>query len=275
VKLVIDASVAVKWFVAENGHDDAVAILKRGDECFAPDLLLPEVAGAFDKKIKAGAMEQSQAIEALKALQGNMTMVAGAKLIEESLLLASELNHPVADCIYMACAMGLGAKLVTADKVFLKKAADAGYRRLVVGLGQETESDVPAAELSDIQISAIEKLAREAREVFDFVSAQVSFSFGKSDLRIYSTGDLRPAFDSPAYARLVRHLDSLAPMQRRQLIALCWLGRGFDGENWSSLLEHARSMESGDKSDTPYIISKLSHLSAGVERLKELSETKS
>jgi predicted nucleic acid-binding protein len=134
VKLVVDASVVVKWFVEEDGQLGAFAILERGDECFAPDLVVVEVAGAFDKKLKAGAMLREQALEAIIAVQSRMTMVAGTRLIESALDLASQLGHPVADCVYLACALELGTPLVSADKVFVQKAAAGGFGDIVLAL---------------------------------------------------------------------------------------------------------------------------------------------
>jgi predicted nucleic acid-binding protein len=138
VKLVVDASVVVKWFVEEDGQTEAIAILERNDECFAPDLVLVEVAGAFDKKIKAGAVAREQAFEALITIQSKMTMVAGTRLIESALDLASELNHPVADCLYLSCALELGSLLVTADQIFIQRAAAKGYGHVVLALGNES-----------------------------------------------------------------------------------------------------------------------------------------
>jgi predicted nucleic acid-binding protein len=135
VRLVVDASVVVKWFVEEDGQTEAIGLLERGDECFAPDLIVVEVAGAFDKKIKAGTISREQASEAMIAIQSKMTMVAGARLIESALDLASELGHPVADCLYLACAIELGTPLITADHIFIQKAAAGGYGRLVLSLG--------------------------------------------------------------------------------------------------------------------------------------------
>lgn len=277
MRLVIDASVAVKWFVDEDGHEDAVAILQRHDECFAPELMLPAVAGAFDKKIKAGTLDSRQAIEAVNALRNNITIVDSAKFIEASFGLASELQHPIADCIYMACAIDLRAKLVTADRIFLKKAANGGYRRLVVELGHELDDDLPAQSLNSEEVAAIEKLASGVRTVFDFVRSKTGQPLGESGLKLYGSSDMEPAYNSPNYARLIRHLDQLGASKRHDLIALCWLGRGFDGENWTALVEHARSIDPGSHADTGYIISKLGSLSEGIERLKKLAqiETKS
>jgi predicted nucleic acid-binding protein len=134
----VDASVVVKWFVEEDGQPQEISILERGDECFAPDFVVVEAAGAFDKKIKAGTVSRGQASQALIAIQSNMTMIAGSRLIESALDVASALGHPLADCVYLACAIELDTALVTADQVFIQKAAAGGYGRVVLPL-----SDAP------------------------------------------------------------------------------------------------------------------------------------
>ena len=47
--LVVDASVAVKWFVEEDGRQQALQILDL-DEREAPDLIIAEVANVIWKK---------------------------------------------------------------------------------------------------------------------------------------------------------------------------------------------------------------------------------
>lgn len=140
MKFVIDASVAVKWFVEEEGHEDALAILRRGDECFAPDLIVTEVAGALDKKIKANMLAPQHAVETIKSLQEHLSLLPSTRYALPALELASELHHPVADCIYAACAIDIKAHVVTADTDFVRKASKWGYQALVRQLGQETET---------------------------------------------------------------------------------------------------------------------------------------
>ena len=45
-----------------------------------------------------------------------------ARLIERALELALFLDHPIYDCLYLACAESLDKVLVTADERFLRKA---------------------------------------------------------------------------------------------------------------------------------------------------------
>ncbi|MGL4440757.1 MAG: type II toxin-antitoxin system VapC family toxin [Bosea sp. (in: a-proteobacteria)] len=273
MKLVVDASVVVKWFVEEDGHEYALAILRRGDDCFAPDIVLSEVAGALDKKIKAGTLEREQAIEAVRAVQAKMTMVAGPKLIEVSLDLAAELNHPVADCLYLACAIEIGATVVSADDKFVARAANAGFSAMVCMLGKENQTRLSPQFLSAREINEIERLAQDVDAVFEFVRGETGKTFGSSGLRTHSLGDLGPAYDSPNYRRLTKHVDALDDNRRNELIALCWLGRGYDSQNWDTLISRAKAINPGNKEDTAYIISKLVYLQHGLVQLKMLSES--
>jgi hypothetical protein len=135
VRLVVDASVVVKWFVEENGQSDALSILERGDECFAPDHVVVEVAGALDKKHKAKAVTREQAIEAISAIQEHLTLIAGTRLVTHAFDIAADLPHPLADCLYLACALEIDAPMVTADTLFLQRAIAAGYARSAIALG--------------------------------------------------------------------------------------------------------------------------------------------
>ena len=48
--IVVDASVAVKWFLVEAGSEAAPALLETESEIVGPDLLLIEVAGAIVRR---------------------------------------------------------------------------------------------------------------------------------------------------------------------------------------------------------------------------------
>jgi predicted nucleic acid-binding protein len=272
VKLVVDASVVVKWFVEEEGQAEALAILERGDECFAPDLVLVEVAGALDKKLKAGAVSREQAFEAVTAIQSKMTMVAGTRLIESALDLASELNHPVADCLYLACAIELDARVVSADMLFVEKARARGYLSRVFALGNEIRLQSGKLVVSHSDLNRIRNLYHQVDKVFEGVTSKLNADAKSWLQKINRLGDLTPAFDSPAYQRLIRFLDELSREARDDVIALCWLGRDYNKETWEELRAHAASFDGGHLG-TGYIISKLTHLSRGLDWLEAHVET--
>jgi predicted nucleic acid-binding protein len=56
--LVVDASVACKWFVEEDGSQAAEALLDSGSTLLAPDLLVPEVCNVAGSSIPSFFVEQ-------------------------------------------------------------------------------------------------------------------------------------------------------------------------------------------------------------------------
>ena len=54
MRLVVDASVAVKWLVAEEGSDAADRLLAGGDDLHAPRLMASEIANALWRKARTG-----------------------------------------------------------------------------------------------------------------------------------------------------------------------------------------------------------------------------
>lgn len=121
MKLVIDSSVALKWFVDEPGRDAAVALDENG-VFFAPDLLLAEVTNALWRKVRAGevsALQVERAIEEIEALISLRPITA--EMSGVAFRIAQELEHSVYDCLFLACAEAEGASLVTVDETFLAK----------------------------------------------------------------------------------------------------------------------------------------------------------
>ena len=114
---VVDASVAVKWFIPEIHSNDARRLLVEGNELIAPELLLPEVANILWKKHRAGELEAVEAREILFELRRlPMRIVRMAPYTEDALALAIKHQRTVYDCIYIALAVHEGSRFVTADR---------------------------------------------------------------------------------------------------------------------------------------------------------------
>jgi predicted nucleic acid-binding protein len=123
VKLVIDASVAVKWFVGEARHELARDVLRDGILLAAPDLLLVEVANALRNKVRTKIIQEPQAKAAIRVLPEYFErLVRPSGSLAEAFDLACRLNHPVADCVYLVCALEDGTALLTDDEKLFKKA---------------------------------------------------------------------------------------------------------------------------------------------------------
>ena len=129
-RVVIDASVAIKWVAPEALSEHAVALLD-GPRLAAPDLLVAECANILWKKVGRGEMDQDAAIVAAQAIERvEIELVPMRLLLAESLKLALELGHPAYDCMYLALALARGCRFVTADG------------RLVNKLGQQSDERV-------------------------------------------------------------------------------------------------------------------------------------
>lgn len=122
MRLVIDASVAVKWLLVEDRHELARDVLEDGFELIAPDLLLVEVANALRNKFRAGLVAKAQADSAIEALPGYFdSFFRPSDVLANAFDIACGINHPVADCIYLACAIETGAPLLTDDAALFAK----------------------------------------------------------------------------------------------------------------------------------------------------------
>ena len=119
MRLVIDASVAVKWLVEEE-HSAAADMLLEGDhELHAPHLMASEVGNALWRKARVGEMEPSRVAALTSAIPEMAVRWADDQSVcSEAVRLALDLDRPVYDCVYLALAHRIGATLVTADERF-------------------------------------------------------------------------------------------------------------------------------------------------------------
>lgn len=126
---VIDASVAVKWFIDEQGSDLALDLLESGQgDLHVPDEFVVEVAGSLVRR----ANEDKRSREQWRAGVYHLIDLIDRRAISivrtppgqiaDAAYLAIDLGHPLRDCIYLDLAMKLGRPLITADARFAAKA---------------------------------------------------------------------------------------------------------------------------------------------------------
>jgi predicted nucleic acid-binding protein len=120
--LVIDASVALKWFIDEAGSKEAEALLAASDLLIAPDLIVAEVCNAGWKAVRAGVMLPEQLDHAASRLAAAFDeLVPLAPLARRACEMAQALHHPAYDCFCLALSERRGAVLVTADQRLLQR----------------------------------------------------------------------------------------------------------------------------------------------------------
>jgi len=133
--VVVDASVAVKWFADEIDCDKADEVSSSGHRLFAPFIIVTEVANALCRKSIAGLMTADEARGHWLTLPSYFDDILPIDdLIEPALLNACGLRHPIYDMIYIETARRLDAQLVTADRRFTAKLAGSELARHVTHL---------------------------------------------------------------------------------------------------------------------------------------------
>ena len=119
--LVIDASIAIKWVIEEEGTPQALA-LRRKAKLLAPELLVAECANILWKKARRNELSREEALLAARLLQtAAIELVPTRSLLAAATRIAIELDHPAYDCLYLALAIENDCRFVTADERFLRK----------------------------------------------------------------------------------------------------------------------------------------------------------
>ena len=120
--LVVDASVVIKAVLDEPQRDAAERAMTADGLC-APEFLLCETGNVLRRLVVAGRIEAASAAAFLDRLRVDVpTLVPDARLVGTALTLAIELDHRIYDCLYLALALALDCRLVTADDAFVAKA---------------------------------------------------------------------------------------------------------------------------------------------------------
>jgi len=114
---VVDASVVVKWFVPEIHNEAARRLLALPHEYIAPDLLFAETANTIWKKIRRKELtaEEGQALVA-DINRIAVETVSCRALAEDAHALANTTGRTVYDCLYLALAVRLKTRAITADE---------------------------------------------------------------------------------------------------------------------------------------------------------------
>jgi predicted nucleic acid-binding protein len=134
--VVVDSSVALKWFLREPDADKADAIVAAGTEMLAPDFLLLEVANGLRRQQRAGIIDATTVIDAVSGLAGIFTeLLVTETLIVEALQISQGLDHSIYDCLFLAAGRRRGVPLITADATFAAKLEATPYASNVVLLG--------------------------------------------------------------------------------------------------------------------------------------------
>ena len=120
MKLIVDASVAIKWFVEEHGTELADRLIDVEAALVAPDTILAEIGNALWKRYHRRELSARHASEAIRRAPGLFSSLSPTPALAlEALRIATTVDHPIYDCFYLALAEREAAPLVTADRRLL------------------------------------------------------------------------------------------------------------------------------------------------------------
>ena len=153
MKVVVDASVAVKWFVTEQWTEESRRLLARSIDRYAPDLILSETANVIWKKARRKEIQDPNRYFAeLAHLPDVLVLRPSQEIVARASTIAWDLNHPVYDCLYLACAEAEGMPLVTADRR-LQAAVEGRLAVDVWHIGDEEVNRRVVAVATDLDIA--------------------------------------------------------------------------------------------------------------------------
>jgi predicted nucleic acid-binding protein len=129
VRLVVDASVAVKWFLKERLDEPhltqaeavAAAIELSGTVLLAPVHWILEIIAVLARTDPGAVDDALLFLDDMKP-----TTIQGVPVLRRAADLSIALNHHLFDTLYHAVALEEGATLVTADEAYFSKAKHLG-----------------------------------------------------------------------------------------------------------------------------------------------------
>lgn len=270
MKFTVDASVVLKWFIRESLSTEAHELLAPRLVRHAPGFLLVEVANVLWKKARgAGAAGEAHLVFAeMPNLPEIVTLHSDRVLLGRAAELALGLDHPVYDCLYLACSEATDAPVISADRRLVRKVRTAVPDFSIGDLHDpEVVREIRfAATALAIETATLERLIA-AQELFESTQKGVAESLppAAGGLRFLGPEDIALSLDSPAWVRLTRLVEALGAEEQIDLLALGWLGYGHFGSDWQRCLEHA--YRNASHVTTDYIAGYGRHWRAGHARV--------
>lgn len=133
--VVVDASVALKWYLNEEDSEQALALLASDERLIAPDLIVAELCNGAWRLIRRGELRREQLeIIARGAPDAFAALHASASLAVRAAAIALALDHPVYDCFYLALSETQDAPLVSADRRLIERTAGTPFAQRTLAL---------------------------------------------------------------------------------------------------------------------------------------------
>jgi predicted nucleic acid-binding protein len=134
--MVADASVAVKWYVAEIYTSEAEKLLNGSYEIHAPELILPEFGSILWKKVRRNDLTEREATRIIDAFgKQDIAFHSHQTLLKAAFAGAQLSGQTVCDWSYLALAVSLSCEFITADERFYNALKNTPLKKHLVWIG--------------------------------------------------------------------------------------------------------------------------------------------
>lgn len=130
---VVDASVAIKWFLPEIHSEAALRVKWLHNRLHVPGFLTLELGNVIAKKIRRGELTRESGRTILKELRHlPLQRHADDRLFPAAYELALNTQQSLYDCLYLALAEAVEGRMVTADRKFYQALAGGPFNQRLV-----------------------------------------------------------------------------------------------------------------------------------------------
>jgi len=133
---IVDASVAAKWFIEEEHNSIALHVLSENNKLHAPEFFLLEMDSIFCKWIRRSIITLEEGNDIRSALRQFPIQYHPLQSILDSAFAIANLTHrSIYDCLYIALAVLLKGKMITADQRLHNIVSTTEFAKHVVWIG--------------------------------------------------------------------------------------------------------------------------------------------
>ena len=130
ISYVLDASVVVKWFIPEAHSESALKLKEMDGRFYAPAFLTLEIGNVLAKKRRRNELTSVEVEGIWRAFrQAPIRRHADETLVLAAFDLAQHTQTTLYDNLYLALAVELNIRFVTADGKFYRTLETTSYRK--------------------------------------------------------------------------------------------------------------------------------------------------
>lgn len=136
MRWVVDASVAIKWYIPEDHEAEAARLRESAGEFHAPELIVPEFSNVIWQKIRRGEISQLEGEQIVSAfVRSDIRLHSQHRFARSAFVGACMTGQTVYDWTYLSLAIGLSCKMVTADQRFIRAPNMAAMSKNLAWIG--------------------------------------------------------------------------------------------------------------------------------------------